>query len=113
MIVQTVNVHTFREAFKSMGRQYQFSHDGLEALYELLEEVSQDTGEPFELDVISLCCDFSEDTYKDILSDYDLASFEELAGLDDDEQMELIVERLNEETIVVYHDDEKVLYQNF
>ena len=113
MIIQTVNVHTFREAFKSMGRQDQFSYDGLEALYEFLEDMSQDTGEDYELDVVGLCCDFSEDTYKDILSNYDLASFEEMAELDDDEQMELIVERLNEETIVVYHDDEKVLYQNF
>ena len=113
MIVQTVNVHTFREAFKSIGRQHQFSYDGLEALYKFLEDMSEDTGEPCELDVVGLCCDFSEDTYKDILSNYDLASFEEISELGDDEQMELIVERLNEETIVVYHDDEKVLYQNF
>ncbi len=43
-----------------MGRGDHFTHRGLEALFDFLEETEADTGEEFELDVIGLCCDFSE-----------------------------------------------------
>tara|TARA_R110000803_G_scaffold197617_1_gene261186 strand:- start:210 stop:521 length:312 start_codon:yes stop_codon:yes gene_type:complete len=57
---QNVNKSQFADAFKSAGRQDQFSYHGLEALFDFLEETEADTGEEFELDVIGLCCEFSE-----------------------------------------------------
>ena len=113
MIVQTVTETMFIEEFRNMDRMDNFSINGLRALYSFFDELSDDTGQPFELDVIAICCDFSELTYKEIASNYDIVSYDELAELDEDEQQELIVERLSEETIVVYHDDDKVLYQAF
>jgi len=57
---QTVNLYDFREAFKNHGRQEQFSYDGLEALFDHLEEYEESTGEDVELDVIAFCCEYTE-----------------------------------------------------
>lgn len=57
---QTVNNHAFIDAFRQAGRADQFSYEGLSALFDYLEELEQDTGEDWELDVIALCCEFTE-----------------------------------------------------
>ena len=73
---QTVNEYDFRNAFRDMGRGEQFSYEGLTILFDALEQYEVDTGEDMELDVIALCCDFSElsekevrDTYSNMLGD--------------------------------------------
>ena len=62
-MIQTINVSDFRAAFHSMGRKDQFSYEGLGALFDYLEEFD---GGSYELDVIALCCDYSEDSPEDI-----------------------------------------------
>jgi len=57
---QTINVYEFEKAFVDMGRKDQFTYEGLRALFEYLESYEDDTGEQVELDVIALCCDFTE-----------------------------------------------------
>jgi|TARA_R110000737_G_scaffold208449_1_gene226318 hypothetical protein len=59
IIVKTVNEYEFINDFKSYGRE-DFTHAALVALYEYLEDYSRDTGEPVELDVIALCCEYAE-----------------------------------------------------
>jgi len=56
MIYQTVTEWDFVRAFQDMGRGAQFSREGLRALFEHLD----DTGEDVELDVIALCCEWTE-----------------------------------------------------
>ena len=58
-IKQTVTESDFRNAFRSI-RPDNFSYEGLTALYEYLNELSEDLGEDIELDVIALCCDYTE-----------------------------------------------------
>jgi hypothetical protein len=65
-MIKTINASDFRDAFRAYGRADQFSYEGLGALFEYLEEVDPD----FELDVIALCCEFSEDTVQDIAEHY-------------------------------------------
>lgn len=60
MIYQELNIHEFRGAFHHMGRGEQFSYEALGALYEMLEDMGGD----YELDVIALCCEFTE--YKNL-----------------------------------------------
>ena len=60
---QRVNFSDFRQAFLNHDRGNQFSYEGLKALFDYLEEQERDTGEEMELDVIALCCEYSE--YKD------------------------------------------------
>lgn len=55
----TVNEYAFRRAFETT-RPDNFSYAGLSALFEYFEQYEEDTGEEMELDVIAICCDFSE-----------------------------------------------------
>ncbi len=72
-IVQSINnVHQFREAFRLAGRMDQFSHEGLEVLFDYLDNLSEDIGEPVELDVIALCCDYYESSIEELIDNYNI-----------------------------------------
>lgn len=99
MIYQEVSVSMFRDAFIRMDRDV-FSYDGYQALYDYLDDI----GEDIELDVIGLCCDYSELSFDDVRQDYSLDS-----ELSDDE----VADWLNEQTSVVYAGDSSVLFAVF
>jgi len=79
MITKTLTSNDFHDAFNAM-RPDQFSYEALEALFNYFEEYSEDTGAPYELDVIGVCCEFT--AYADIaevMQDYwDIESLEDL-----------------------------------
>ncbi len=50
----------FIQEFEKYGRAEQFSRAGLRALFRHLEELGEATGEEIELDVIALCCEYTE-----------------------------------------------------
>ena len=60
----TINEYQFEQAFRDAGRGGNFSYAGLQALFEYLQSYEDDGGEEIELDVIALCCEFTE--YEDI-----------------------------------------------
>ena len=60
MLIKRVNFNDFLEEFKKHGRGNQFSYEGKRALYDYLNELAEDIGEAIELDVIALCCDYTE-----------------------------------------------------
>jgi hypothetical protein len=79
---QTVNtVSTFRDEFRACGRADNFSYEALGLLFDYLEAYEMDTGEEIELDVIAICCDFSEDSPENIRDQY---------GIDGDDEAEVI-----------------------
>ena len=85
-MIQTINLHQFRDAFQRMDRGNQFSYEGLELLYDYLEECD----ESMELDVIAICCDFSEcsideflDSYSDIELDEDASDEDKIQAIED------------------------------
>lgn len=109
-IVQTLNVYQFRDAFRSAGRNNQFSYEGLGCLFDYLEQYSEDTGEPFELDVVALCCDFYEDTAEAIANNYSI----DIEGMDEDEIVDAVREYLEDNTSIVgEHSDNVFVYQAF
>ena len=55
----TLSQSDFTDAFQKL-RPDNFSYFGLHALFDFLEEYEKDVGEDSELDVISLCCAFTE-----------------------------------------------------
>ena len=69
-MIQTINLHDFRQAFHNMGRENQFSYEALETLFNYIEQNEQDEGRPWELDVIALCCEFAEMTMDEIFTAY-------------------------------------------
>jgi len=70
-MIDTITRHSFQDAFHEMGRGDQFSYRGLLALYDWLVEYEDSAGSQIELDVISICCEYSEyDSLKDFQDDY-------------------------------------------
>lgn len=99
-IYETVSKSDFRDAFKRMDRMAGWTYEGLGALYDWLESLAEDTGEAMELDVIALCCDFSE-----------CENMEEFRKEYSDEYE--TIEDVENETTVIRIDDESFIYQAF
>ena len=96
-IVQSINsVYHFREAFRLAGRGDQFSCEGLEVLFDYLEEVSEN--EDIELDVIALCCEYYESSTEEIIDQYNIDVSD--AEGDEDEIQAIVGEYLNDNTTV-------------
>ena len=70
-IEQTVTESDFRDAFQAI-RSDNFSYEGLTALYEYLWDLSEDIGEDIELDVIALCCNFTEYNEEEAREEFDI-----------------------------------------
>jgi len=75
---QTINFTRFVDAFSDHERQDQFSYNALEALHDYYMELEDDSGIAIELDVIAICCDWSEyDTAIKAALDYSDETFED------------------------------------
>jgi len=71
-IVQQVSRNDFVRKFKEMGREENFTQEGLSTLFDYLENYADDIDEPIELDVICICCEYTEyKDFKDFKQDYD------------------------------------------
>lgn len=101
---QTIGFYEFSEAFRNI-RPDNFSYEGLQALFEYLEQYEDETGEEIELDVIAICCDFSELTLEEYCNEYDL-DYDEL---DIDE----IIEHAEDNTIVIRVDENTIIIQDY
>jgi len=78
---QSITKSDFTSAFHRMNRGEQFSYKGLIALYDYLEQYEEDTGEQIELDVIAICCEYSEyESLEEFQEDYgdDYQSIDEI-----------------------------------
>jgi hypothetical protein len=89
-IVNTVDLYDFRRAFTDYNRANNFSYEGLNALFDWLEELAEDTGVPYELDVIALCCEFTE--YKDLAEVQANYSSTKLDNIDDLQDHTAVIE---------------------
>lgn len=76
----TVNVFDFIDAFKQI-RPDNFSHAALVMLFDYFDEYEQSTGSELELDVIGICCDFSESDAYELIESYSI-DLGEYAGVD-------------------------------
>jgi len=104
----TVSVYDFHQAFKEI-RPTNFSYAGLNILYDYFEEYERDTGEELELDVIAICCDFTEDTWQNIASSYDIDLTEaELGG----EKYEIVKTYLEDQGALMGEVDGGFVYRN-
>ena len=90
---KTLTKSDFRQEFHLAGRGGQFSYEGLGVLFDLLEEINPD----MELDVIELCCEFSEIEVSDIEKETGCKSLDEL----------------NENTLVLNSGGDYIIYKNF
>jgi len=70
-LVLKVNARDLKSLFVTYDRDY-FSIEGCEKLIEIFEELSEEIGKTFQVDIIALCCQYSEyDNMQDFKNDYD------------------------------------------
>lgn len=113
-IVQSINsVYQFREAFRIAERMNNFSYEGLEVLFDYLENLSDDIGEPIELDVIALCCDYNESTIEEIISDYNMDCTIDGESMTEEEIKEMVQEYLEYRTTVCGETADGFVYAAF
>lgn len=105
---QTINSYSFRQAFKDAGRESQFSYDALGALFDYFEQYEQDTGEQIELDVVAICCEYTEEGFREIADGYSIAVEGDAEDLKD-----AVREYLQDNTTVVSEDRGVFVYQQF
>lgn len=78
----TVSRYDFERAFADANRKENFSYEGLGLLFDYLEELEADTGQELELDVIALCCEYSEDDWADLADSHGIEYENDADGLD-------------------------------
>jgi len=93
-IYEKYDYSLFESRFRDYNRLSNFPK-GLRDLYDHLSQLAKETETPFELDVIALCCEFTEDSIENVLKEHDIEDIEDL------------------DTTVIHVDDETVIYQNF
>lgn len=107
---QTINLFQFRNAFKDMGRTNQFSYDALGLLFNYFEQYEDDTGEEMELDVIAICCEYSEETPEQIAQSYGI----EISDMYPNDRLQYVNNYLAEHTSVVgITNNATIIYQQF
>lgn len=117
--------------FEEAGRRFQFSTDAFDWLWDYLVQLEDDTGTPLEIDVVGLCCDYTEEDYDSIASSYsiDLPEREDFMDWDGDLDearpdtfdadaytealRETILDYLRDNTVVLGYDDDSVLFASF
>ena len=115
-----VTLSDFRDAFGSI-RPDNFSYEGLGALYDWLIDMEDTSESEIELDVIALCCDFSE--YNSALGCAEDYGYEEGVDLEPHGSVDLLevaelekaqaIEWLNDRTVVIRVGDEGIIVQCF
>ena len=93
---QTMYLSDFRNAFRRADRQENFSHEGLSVLFDYLEEINPDG----ELDVIELCCEYSEMTLEELNEEY----------CEEFETLEEACDKLSENTTVCGTTDDSIIF---
>jgi hypothetical protein len=100
---QNINFSQFNDAFTGHGRQDQFTYQAKRALFDWIEEMDDDCGTEYELDVVALCCEFSEhDDAVTAAAEYSNTVGDDLT--DDDDKNDAAMEFLRDNTHVIEFD---------
>ena len=110
---QAITFSHFTDAFRDHGREDQFSYDALRVLFDWFEQYDDDCGTETELDVIAICCEFSEEDCNDIADNYSI-DITDIDPDDDDEIRRVVTDYLNDNTMICGTcGDGSVVYQAF
>ena len=100
-----------------MHRGYNFGYNGWEAIGEYLENLSEEIGEPIEVDIVDICCNYdkadSMSEWWEENGEYSTIDPGEWAESDEDTKLELIREYLEYNTSVVCCEDDCIIWQVF
>lgn len=108
MIVKTFDLYDFIREFERYDRGDRFSDEAMEELYNYYD----DLGEPYELDVIGICCNWTEyENLEEYAKEYmNESDFEEWG---DDLREDVILAELDNNTYFARLNNGKLLIQNY
>lgn len=104
------NASEFRNQFIAYNRD-NFSCQGYKVLFDYFEEIDSDMA----LDVIAICCEYSEETVEEIARNYsiDLNDADPEDDNYEDQCKEIVRDYLNDHTSLVGETDSGFVYQAF
>ena len=105
MHININNASQFRDEFHHAGRNSQFSYEALGLLFDYFEDVAPE----MELDVVAICCEYTEDDAENVIANYSI----DVDGLDDDEKAEAVRDYLAGNTQLIGETPSGFLYANF
>lgn len=95
----------FRDEFRACGRAEQFSYEALGLLFDFLEEADSN----YSLDVIALCCEYTEEGFKNIADAHSI----DIDGMTEEQIVHTVMEYLQDNTCVVGSTDASIIYAQF
>jgi hypothetical protein len=104
---KTINRYEFAKAFIDYGRENQFTIKALYILFDFFTEMETDN--ETELDVIAICCDYTEETLKEWARNNDI---------DTNKSEQELTDILNDRTYIVgdytnEQGEKVVIYRNY
>jgi hypothetical protein len=109
---QTIeNASQFRDEFRQCGRHTQFSYEATNLLFDYFEEIDPD----YNLDVITICCEYSEESAADIARNYgiDLNDCDPEDGEYEEQCAAVVLAYLEDHTSVVGVTPSGIVYAQF
>ncbi len=112
-IVMTIDTaRALQMEFNRWDRSEDFTPAGIRVLFDYLEGISKVSGEDVNLDIIGLCCDYREDTFSDIASNYriDLTDHYGETIENEEEIKRIVLDYLKKNTVVCGVTDTTAVY---
>jgi len=106
----TLTQSTFQREFINSSRKDSFSYEALDILFNYFQEIENNLNEEIELDIINICCDYTEDTWQNIAMAYDINLDQN--DSEDDQKMQ-VNHFLQSLTTVIGETCDGFLYSNF
>ena len=102
----TLTESMFRDEFHRTERADQFSYEALGLIFDYFEDCDPD----MEIDVIAICCEYSENMPEEIAKSYRI----DIEGMDDGEILDAVTEYLEHNTSICGTTDSgAIVYQQF
>lgn len=107
---QTVYRNDFHRAFELADRGGNFSTEALDLLFDYLKELEEDMDEPYEFDVIAICCKYSEDHTAPIVDAYNIEFTHDIDSLEADD---VVREYLQDKGVLIGETPTSFVYLQF
>lgn len=114
-ITRTLNRYQIIDIANQYGRLDNFGYKGWQKLFDYLEELSEDTREDMEVDIIAWCCDYTmfespQEVFDAYDTDIDNGDWQEM---DEEEKLEAVESYLQENTSVVCCEEDCIIFAKF
>ena len=116
-LINRVNSSELYHMACRMDRGHNFGYNGWQAIGEYLESLSDDIGEPIEVDIVGICCEYSKadsvEEWWQEYGEYSTIEQDEWEDSDEDTKLELIRDYLEYNTSVVCCESDCIIWLAF